>query len=72
MERVLSMANVEFKSVTYGSGEDKFQISVPGTLSPEEIQATVAEFFPEVANASYKEDSEGNVTFVKQTGTKGC
>jgi hypothetical protein len=56
------------KRVTYG---EKFNIEVDANLTPEEIQASVARFYDEVANCTYKEDDQGNITFVKATGVKG-
>jgi ribulose-5-phosphate 4-epimerase/fuculose-1-phosphate aldolase len=39
--------------------------------TPAEIQKSMAELFPELTRATYVEDTNGNITFKVQAGTKG-
>jgi ribulose-5-phosphate 4-epimerase/fuculose-1-phosphate aldolase len=39
--------------------------------TPEDIQKSMAEIFPELERATYTQDQNGNITFRVQAGTKG-
>lgn len=39
--------------------------------TPEDIQKSLSEIFPELERATYTEDASGNLTFRVQAGTKG-
>lgn len=46
-------------------------ITVDGNLTAAQIKAGLAQTYPELANYTAREDTNGNITFEKQTGVKG-
>jgi len=47
------------------------EFDLPEGVTAEEAQASLDTLYPEIANATYEEDGEGNVTFSVAAGTKG-
>ena len=56
------------RTVTYNG--NVYQVD-DDNYTPEEIQASMTEIYPELERADYVEDENGNITFRVQAGTKG-
>jgi len=50
-------------------GETKIPVDV--NVTPDDARAVLEDTYPEVRNATYVEDGEGNITFQMQAGEKG-
>jgi len=47
------------------------QIPIDDDVTPDDARAVLEEMFPEVRNATYHRDGQGNIVFTMQAGEKG-